>query len=771
MGNRALTHRPRRLRCCASHARTVSRGRPTLLQQLESRVLFSAYLVTRLDDPVTLTPGTLRWAMEQAVADAGNETITFDPSVTGTLLLSQGELDITGGNLSIIGPGATLLTIDAAGVRALDISANVTTAISGLTFTDASDNSITATAGNLTISNSTFADNSINSALALEGVASINSCTFTSNAANGNGAALATAAGNITIVDSTFTSNSSGTDGGCIDNDGGTIAISNSTFANNSAADGAGAINIGNGSVSIANSSFASNLAAGSDGGAITDSNGNLTIANTTFTDNQATAGFTTGGAISDDAGTMTITASTFIGNNATDSGGAIAGNAPTVTVTTSTFSQNFVSDSGSEGGAIGFNGGTLVMGDSALFENSAQGNQSLGGAVFENGATFTLFNDTLASNSSGYDGGAIGANAGSITLTNDTLVGNVAATLGGGIYSALPIESDNTIIASNTNADCGSALATDSANNLIGDGTGNITTAHGNLLGTSSAPLDPQILGLSNTGGLTLTAAIASSSPAVNAGNNTLAVDDQGNALTTDQRGAGHPRILGHTVDIGAYEAAGSTTQLFISAAYLSILNRAVDPAALTYWSAQAAAGQSDTQIAAAIAGSTEYEGDEVNAIYQEDLHRAADSAGLAYWIGQLQHGTSPDTVRASILGSAEFFTDSRGSGATATNTTFVTALYSHILSRAPDGGLTYWTGLLDTGTDATTQVAAAFLQTDESHGDTISADFETFLARTPTSFELTYFDSLLDANIAQSSLIATFVGSPEFLTLHDIL
>src|SRR5205085_7197418 len=40
---------------------------------------------------------------------------------------------------------------------------------------------------------------------------------------------------------------------------------------------------------------------------------------------------------------------------------------------------------------------------------------------------------------------------------------------------------------------------------------------------------------------------------PAIDAGDNTLAVDENGNPLTTDQRG--FVRVSGGTVDIGAYE------------------------------------------------------------------------------------------------------------------------------------------------------------------------------------------------------------------------
>src|SRR5208337_1025368 len=65
--------------------------------------------------------------------------------------------------------------------------------------------------------------------------------------------------------------------------------------------------------------------------------------------------------------------------------------------------------------------------------------------------------------------------------------------------------------------------------------------------------PLNPGLGPLANNGGPTQTMALLRGSPAINAGSNALAVDAN---LTTDQRGAGFPRIVGGTVDIGAYES-----------------------------------------------------------------------------------------------------------------------------------------------------------------------------------------------------------------------
>src|SRR5262249_5119416 len=86
---------------------------------------------------------------------------------------------------------------------------------------------------------------------------------------------------------------------------------------------------------------------------------------------------------------------------------------------------------------------------------------------------------------------------------------------------------------------------------NLIRDGTG-ITGpsdgVNGNQVGSAAAPIDPRLGPLQDNGGPTLTCALLPGSPAIDAGNNAYATD-------FDQRGPGYPRIVGGTIDIGAFE------------------------------------------------------------------------------------------------------------------------------------------------------------------------------------------------------------------------
>ena len=94
------------------------------------------------------------------------------------------------------------------------------------------------------------------------------------------------------------------------------------------------------------------------------------------------------------------------------------------------------------------------------------------------------------------------------------------------------------------------------SAYNLIGTGGsgGLVNGTNGNQVGVANPGLGP----LAYYGGPTQTIALLPGSPAIGAGSNALAVDANGNRLTTDQRG--FPRIVNGIVDIGAFESSGFT-------------------------------------------------------------------------------------------------------------------------------------------------------------------------------------------------------------------
>ena len=210
-------------------------------------------------------------------------------------------------------------------------------------------------------------------------------------------------------------------------------------------------------------------------------------------------------------------------------------------------------------------------MTDSTFVDNSSPygGGIYYAGSAAGNTIGILLASDsTFTGNSATYDGGGGGIwNQGTATVTNCTIDGNAGQD--GGICNATTstLTLDNTIVAGNSGPDIVGSVQPTSKNNLIGDGTGitNLTELDpSNLVGTTADPLNPMLGPLANNGGPTQTMALLPGSPAIDAGSVALAVDASGNSLTTDQRGAGFPRIMGGTVDIGAYEFFISQTISF---------------------------------------------------------------------------------------------------------------------------------------------------------------------------------------------------------------
>ncbi|MBW4677408.1 MAG: putative Ig domain-containing protein [Desmonostoc geniculatum HA4340-LM1] len=272
----------------------------------------------------------------------------------------------------------------------------------------------------------------------------------------------------------------------------------------------------------------------------------NLTINNSTISGN---SGFF-GGIFN--SGTVTINNSTISGNTGFVIGGIA--NQGIATINNSTISGN----SGGGGGI--FNQGTLSLTNSTISGNSGR---QLGGIV--NGGIATITNSTISGNTSQGDAGGIGNLDGTLNLISSTITNNTADSDndgggdGGGIYII-----DGTVTAQNTiiagNFDSGneapdiSGAVTGNANNLIGSLTGaSGTIGTGSDITFASAGITniSQVLAaLANNGGATQTHALVAGSAAINAGNSAFIPS----GVTTDQRGT--TRIIGGTVDIGAYES-----------------------------------------------------------------------------------------------------------------------------------------------------------------------------------------------------------------------
>jgi uncharacterized repeat protein (TIGR01451 family) len=293
-------------------------------------------------------------SLRQAILDACSvgSTITFDMTqVVSPITLSTGEL-IVDKNVTITGPGASLLTVDANQTsRVFNIGAGKTAGISGLTVANgkvvdsaAGGGIYIDTGGALTLTDSTLSGNS--------------SSTLSGAMSSGGGIANL---GTLTIINSTLSGNfasggtTSGSSGGGIANSG-TVTITNSTLSGNSASNGS----------------------PGNNGGGIQNS-GTVTITSSTLSGNFASGGASASGGGILNTGTVTITNSTLSGNSASTSGGTSfgggitsgGGSGTTLTITNSTISGNSVSGGSDQGGGI-YNGGTVNIRSTIIAQNTA---------------------------------------------------------------------------------------------------------------------------------------------------------------------------------------------------------------------------------------------------------------------------------------------------------------------------------------------------------------------------------------------------------------
>lgn len=441
------------------------------VELLEDRSTPSTFTVGNLADSGT---GSLRQAVLDANANSGADAIDFANGLSGTVVLTGGQLSITD-DLQIDGPGADRLAVSGNDVsRVFQISTGVAVSIDDLTVSHGRTvgrGGGILNAGALTVSHAVFSDNlavgvpgaslgtvvdAFGGGIFNAGTLTVRSSRFVHNRAIG--------------ADGTSSSMGSSALGGAIMSGGtasapATATVSYSTFLDNQAVGGAAGIGASRGGV----------------GGAINNTAGAFTVRYSVFNKNQAVGGLENGvpggfgagvgGAISNVArfgsATLAVSHSTFLDNRAvggaagtgpvgqTGRGGAIAnyifgGVAPPVTVTATASIDRCTllgnqaiggagptGGTGKGGGIENENGGVLTVSHSLIARNRAvggaghtgNGGDGYGGGIFVGGPSpvgtpsLTLYRSLVAFNRA--DGGAAGTG------------GSAGLGQGGGLYIA----------------------------------------------------------------------------------------------------------------------------------------------------------------------------------------------------------------------------------------------------------------------------------------------------------------------------------------------
>ena len=573
-------------------------------------VVPAALVVTTAADKLNFdnTGLALREALFLAKGAGTPETVTFSTTTAGgavnfadgtvrTIALAS-ELAIDS-SVTITGPGAGVLTVSGENAARIfkigGVAPAVDVAVSGLRLANGRAQGADAAGGFNQGAGSGQGGAIYN---ASSGTVSLTDCAITSSTAQGGsgqpsfggggggglgGAIYHAGGGALQLLRTTLTGN--GAAGGPNDASG--------NPGNGNVGFGGGICNAGTGSVQATDSTFANNHVSGGEvgfsGGDVRGAGagignvagGAVSVSGCTFLGNTATGGYGysrnagsgLGAGIYNEAGPLSVDGSSFLNNHAAggdtnlrnggsaQGGGIYLNGAGSVTVSRSTFATNsatggfasFSNTSGSgQGGAIANGGVGLVSAVNVTFA----GNTAAGG----NSRAITSSNYGL-----GQGGGIANVGTGSIALTNVTLSANaglggrntdnnqlIGAARSGGLanLSTGSVTLGNAIVAANTatTADPDASGAFISAgHNLIGNaGAATGFTGAGDQVGTGAVPINPQLGPLQNNGGPTLTLALATNSPAINAGS-------ASGAPATDQRGKLRPQF--GVVDIGAYE------------------------------------------------------------------------------------------------------------------------------------------------------------------------------------------------------------------------
>ena len=288
----------------------MSRRQATLRNSQRTRMNLEALEARWVPSTVTNLNDAGLGSLRQAIIDTpAGGTVDFQSGLTGTIMLTSGELAITH-DLTVAGPGADRITVSGNHhSRVFEIpSAQIRVTISALTVADGFVSGNVAYGGGifndgtLTVTDCTVSGNHVEAdivggegaGITNTGTLTIINCTISGNSAStGEGGGIWNAYGTVSLIDSTISGNSAllYAGGGIFQYTGGagaTLIMSNSSVSGNSAGTLGGGIFLSDGTLSVSNSTVSGNSAGGEGGGVWGNGYAARTIRNTIIAGNTA---------------------------------------------------------------------------------------------------------------------------------------------------------------------------------------------------------------------------------------------------------------------------------------------------------------------------------------------------------------------------------------------------------------------------------------------------------------------------------------------------
>ena len=471
--------------------------------------------VTDLSDGSVPGECTLRDAIQAAntntsvnaciAGDPGQDEITFEPGLSGTITLTNGDLEVTEPAIITNGPGGPM-TIQGAGTRLFTIGPNAPTEIIGFELQGGS------TTGSYQHGGAIYSQSDLH----LEAVALFDNAT---NGTFSYGGAVAVSGGDLSMLLSSV--------------------IYSRTYGDNS------------------------------EGGAIFVEFGNLELEFVDVLANYTDGEFSPGGAISVFLGDVYVNSGFIADNETRDDfsrgGGIIVQGG--LEVRHSEINDNRVlGDFGAGGGLYAY--GDTIIDSSSLIDNVVVGSNGRAGAlaVSDYGVSASIVNSTISGNEVDLGEGAaiyFSGYFGELSLLHSTIAYNHSDS-GGDLFigslgfNTITVSAVNTILHNDGATGislCNQSLdAATSANNIATDSSCGTDSLIGNAPVT---PGDLDLQPLASNGGMAPTHALGPFSPAIDAADGGGCADPRVNGV--DQRGAQRPGVGSAACDIGAYEFQGA--------------------------------------------------------------------------------------------------------------------------------------------------------------------------------------------------------------------
>lgn len=415
-----------------SQFRKLPAERSLRCEPLEDRRMLAVITVNSNTDVVDLSDNltTLREAVFAANLVDGPDEIVFslpgsDPQ---TIVLTEGQIEIRR-DLTITGPGAGLLTIDASGndptpdednhdgSRIFQLSrgrrATIDVSISGVTLTGGDVNGeggAIESFVNLNLTDVNIIDNHSRfegGGLALWWTAELDNVIVNGNRSDTNGGGIKNASrSRVTIHNSQITGNNAGAGGGGL--------WSEQAIA-----------------TTIVDSSINKNTAVGFGGGL-------GFIANTTTLESVKISGNAAleGGGVYASRGSLTFEDSDISTNRFEVAGGGLRLDELVTTIANSRVNGNITSQDAGYGAGIAQTGGELILSDSMVMHNFGRAQNTRGGGIHVVEGTVEIDNSQIDQNRVLLQGGNLWASQSTVSITSSTLSGSQIAQMGGSIWA-----------------------------------------------------------------------------------------------------------------------------------------------------------------------------------------------------------------------------------------------------------------------------------------------------------------------------------------------